>query len=35
MMGWVLVGPEACESDEELAGWVQRGVDFALSLPPK
>lgn len=35
MKGWVLVGSEAHEDDEQLAAWVKRGVDFALSLPPK
>ena len=30
--GWVLV---AVESDDELAGWVRKGVAFARSLPPK
>lgn len=35
MKGWVLVGPEGCEADEALKAWVQQGVDFALSLPPK
>ena len=35
MKGWVLVGPGATESEEELGAWVTRGVDFAESLPPK
>ncbi len=35
MKGWVMVGPEGYESDEDLESWVQQGVDFALSLPPK
>lgn len=35
MKGWVLVGAEAYENDLDLAAWVQRGVDFARSLPPK
>ena len=35
MKGWVMVGPEGYESDDELAAWVQQGVDFALTLPPK
>jgi hypothetical protein len=35
MKGWVLVAPKGHESDEDLQAWVQRGVDFALSLPPK
>jgi len=35
MKGWVVVEPEGCESDEALESWVQQGVEFALSLPPK
>jgi TfoX/Sxy family transcriptional regulator of competence genes len=31
MAGWLRVDPP----DDELAGWVQRGVAFARSLPPK
>ncbi len=35
MKGWVWVGQEGFEDDADLEAWVQRGVDFALSLPPK
>ena len=35
MKGWVVVRPAGYESDEGLKGWVQRGVDFALTLPAK
>ena len=35
MKGWVLVEPAGFESEEMLKEWVQQGVDFALSLPPK
>lgn len=35
MRGWILVAPEGVGSDGELAAWVQRGVAFARSLPPK
>jgi TfoX/Sxy family transcriptional regulator of competence genes len=35
MKGWILVGPEATASDEDLAAWVDAGADFAASLPPK
>jgi hypothetical protein len=35
MKGWVLVAPPALSSDEDLAGWVDAGADFAASLPPK
>ena len=33
--GWVMVVAEGCESDKDLYEWVEQGVDFALSLPPK
>jgi hypothetical protein len=35
MKGWVMVTSGGLASDEDLEGWVQQGVDFALSLPPK
>lgn len=35
MRGWVIVSPGGCEEDSELKDWVLRGVEFALSLPPK
>ena len=35
MKGWLLVSAEATAEDEDLAGWVGRGVAFARSLPPK
>ncbi len=35
LKGMVYVGPEGYESDDGLHGWVQRGVEYALSLPAK
>ena len=35
MRGFVVVGPQALERDEDLAGWVDAGADHAGSLPPK
>ncbi len=35
MKGWVMVSQEGLESDEDLFRWVQKGINFALSLPPK
>lgn len=35
MKGWVMVEPEGYESDEMLNNWLQQGLEFALSLPPK
>jgi TfoX N-terminal domain len=33
--GMVVVGPEAIAEPADLAGWVDGGVGFASSLPPK
>ena len=35
MRGWVLVSSEGHESDEDLTEWVQKGIKYARSLPPK
>jgi len=35
MKGWVLVSAEGHESDEDLTEWVQKGIKYARSLPPK
>lgn len=35
MDGWVRVDPSATASDAELSRWVQVGVRYAASLPPK
>ena len=35
MKGWVVVTSAGYESDEALEGWVQQGVEFALTLPEK
>jgi TfoX/Sxy family transcriptional regulator of competence genes len=35
MKGMVFVDSTGTESDENLAGWVEAGADFAASLPPK
>ncbi|MEZ4769887.1 MAG: TfoX/Sxy family protein [Caldilineales bacterium] len=35
MKGWLLVSAGATAEDDDLAGWVRRGVTFARSLPPK
>jgi TfoX/Sxy family transcriptional regulator of competence genes len=35
MKGWLLVAPQGCASESDLRAWVQKGVDFALTLPPK
>ena len=35
MKGFVVVQPEGLDKKEGLQDWVQQGVEFALSLPPK
>jgi TfoX/Sxy family transcriptional regulator of competence genes len=35
MKGWVMVDAGGYESDADLRNWLQLGVDFALTLPPK
>jgi TfoX/Sxy family transcriptional regulator of competence genes len=35
MKTMVFVDQSALQSDEELEAWVQRALDFVLSLPPK
>ena len=33
--GWVVVTPKGVAEDADLKTWLHRGVDFALTLPPK
>jgi TfoX N-terminal domain len=35
MPGWLHIDSIGVESDEELASWVNRGVTYARTLPPK
>lgn len=35
MAGWVFVSPSGTADDETLQNWVERGLTYALSLPPK
>jgi TfoX/Sxy family transcriptional regulator of competence genes len=35
MDGWIRVAPEMLDDDAVLARWVERGVAYARSLPPK
>lgn len=35
MKGWLVVANEGLEEDDNLSEWVQRGVRFSLTLPPK
>lgn len=35
MDGWLLVDGAALDDDDALRSWIERGVGFARSLPPK
>ena len=35
LKGWLRVADSAIAADEDLAGWVRRGVAFARTLPAK
>lgn len=35
MTGWVMVDPAGCAQEKDLRDWVRKGIDFALTLPPK
>ena len=35
MQGWIMVEPKGVEAESDLRYWVQQGVEFAQSLPPK
>jgi TfoX/Sxy family transcriptional regulator of competence genes len=35
MRGWLRVEADAVRTKKQLAAWVDRGVAFARSLPPK
>jgi hypothetical protein len=35
MDGWIRVAPEALTDEAVLGRWVERGVAYARSLPPK
>lgn len=35
MRGWIVVQPDGYDADDDLASWIQRGLKFARSLPPK
>jgi TfoX/Sxy family transcriptional regulator of competence genes len=35
MSGWLRVGAEHVKTKKQLSAWVERGVEYARSLPPK
>jgi hypothetical protein len=35
MTGWIMVAPQGCATEAKLKAWVDQGLSFAMSLPPK
>ena len=35
MKGWLMIDASGCAADADLRRWVDRGVAFARTLPPK
>ena len=35
MNGWVMVEPEGLDTEDELAGWLDRALAFVVTLPAK
>ena len=35
MKGWLLVEAGGMENETDLKDWLNQGIDFALTLPPK
>ena len=35
MSGWLTVDEEGCQSEEDLADWVQVCLEYVRTLPPK
>ncbi len=35
MRGWVMVNPAGTADEDSLSAWVDEGIKFALTLPPK
>ncbi|HJS17752.1 MAG TPA: TfoX/Sxy family protein [Anaerolineales bacterium] len=35
MKGWLVVNSEGLKTNRRLNGWIRKGIEFALTLPPK
>lgn len=35
MIGWVIVKEPGYRTDSDLEEWIEQGVEYSLSLPPK
>ena len=35
MKGWILVEPDEIETDDQLSLWIERSLEFVVTLPKK
>jgi hypothetical protein len=35
MKGWVLIGPDGIDTDQQLSLWIERSIEFVGMLPAK
>ena len=35
MKGWLIVEPDALDSDRDLSDWIERAIEFVATLPAK
>jgi hypothetical protein len=35
MKGWVMIGPEGIDTEDELRGWIDQAMAFVSTLPRK
>ena len=35
MKGWLVVAADGLKTSRQLSAWIQEGVEFAVTLPPK
>lgn len=35
MKGWLIVDAGGCKTDKQLSAWIDEGIGYALTLPPK
>jgi TfoX/Sxy family transcriptional regulator of competence genes len=35
MKGWLVVEGDGTKTDKQLNTWIKKGIEFALTLPPK
>jgi len=35
MVGWIMIASQGCSTESDIKIWVEQGIAFARSLPPK